>query len=464
MLFNSFEFLVFLPVVFVSYFILPHKFRWLLLLASSYLFYAFWEWKYLSLILLSTFVDFAVAKSLNRAETPFKRRLLLGVSLLTNLGILISFKYANFFIDNANSAFEILGMEYMLPYTGFLLPMGISFYTFQTMAYTIDVYNRKAEVEHHFGYFALYVSYFPQLVAGPIERAQSLIVQLKQKSKLEPKNLFLGTQMIIWGLFKKMVIADRLGAIVSMVYDQPHEPSGIRVVLATILFAIQIYCDFSGYSDIAIGVARLFGVKLMDNFKTPYWSKSISEFWSRWHISLSTWFRDYLYIPLGGNRVGRSRWVINIMLVFVVSGFWHGANWTFIIWGALHGIYLLLERFIPSPPFFRKFRVVLTFVLVCLAWLFFRASSLDNAVDLLGQLASLNLSAALALLGTFGLSKFAFLLVLSGLFFAIDPLIDKIHKLEKPSTKWTPLLYGVLLAGIFLFGNFGELSFIYFQF
>ncbi len=464
MLFNSIEFLIFLPIVFFLHYIAPQRFRWLVLLLASYVFYMAWEWKYVSLILVSTLIDYGVARLMEFEQRRWRRRFLLLISMCSNLGILIVFKYANFFIDNANGLLSAAGMDYLIPYTGLILPMGISFYTFQTMAYTIDVFRRQAEVEKHLGYFALYVSYFPQLVAGPIERAQNLLGQLKKRFEPSQDNLILGTKMMIWGLFKKMVIADRLGAFVEMVYDQPHETSGALVILATFFFALQIYCDFSGYSDIAIGVARMFGVKLMDNFRTPYLSKTIGEFWSRWHISLSTWFRDYMYIPLGGNRVSKQRWFINIMIVFLVSGFWHGANWTFIMWGGLHGAYLLMERVIVLPKLPKPLKTVWTFFLVCVAWMFFRANNIESAWAMLFSFAQFNIGVAKDSLLAFGLSNFAFLLILALMFKLIDPLVDRIHKSENVEMHYQVLLYGVLISGILLFGNFGEVSFIYFQF
>lgn len=464
MLFNSIEFLIFLPIVFLLHYLLPHKLRWILLLAASYIFYMAWEWKYISLILVSTLIDYSVARKMESESRSGPRKLLLLISMITNLGILVIFKYANFFIDNVNLVFENVGMNYLIPYTGLLLPMGISFYTFQTMAYTIDVYRGQAKVERHFGYFALYVSYFPQLVAGPIERAQNLIDQLKAKTSIRSENLILGSKMMIWGLFKKMVVADRLGAFVTGVYDGPHDPSGILVIVATLFFALQIYCDFSGYSDIAIGVARIFGVRLMDNFRTPYLSKNISEFWSRWHISLSTWFRDYLYIPLGGNRVNKSRWLMNIMLVFLISGFWHGANWTFIVWGGLHGAYLLSERFLKLKIPLLSIQRSFTFLLVCLAWLFFRAADIGTAGDLLAEISNPGVQNASYFIKAFGVSQFAFLSLIGILFMFFDPLIDKRHKSEAGLKKSDGLVYGAMVAMTLLFGNFGEVSFIYFQF
>lgn len=328
MLFNSIEFLVFLPLVILSYSVLKSH-RTTILLIASYFFYGWWNWSYLALIVFSTFVDYQCAISIaSHSLNRKKKKLFLGISILSNLGLLGFFKYFNFFSQEANRLFDFLGMDYLIPYSSFILPMGISFYTFQTMAYTIEVYNNKITPERNPLIFSLYVSFFPQLVAGPIERPSHLITQLKRLNNLNSNNIKQGFYRIIFGLFKKLVIADRLALFVNEVYKSPENYDGSMLILATFFFAFQIYCDFSGYSDIAIGTARLFGIELMENFRMPYLATSIREFWSKWHISLSTWFRDYLYIPLGGNKTLHIR---NIIIVFLVSGLWHGANWTFVI-------------------------------------------------------------------------------------------------------------------------------------
>lgn len=395
MLFNSFEFLIFFPTVVGLFFLLPHRFRWILLLISSYTFYMFWRVDYAIILIISTVIDYVCSLMMDRQPVgaTSKRKPWLWLSLTTNLGTLFVFKYYNFFNTAAKDLADMLGVGYATPAFELLLPMGISFYTFQTMSYTLDVYYGRQKAEKHLGIFALFVTFFPQLVAGPIERAGNLIDQLKEKKEFDYQRVADGLKLMAWGLFKKVVIADRLALMVNQVYNNPTEYEGIPLILATVFFAFQIYCDFSGYSDIAIGSAQVMGFRLMENFRRPYFSKSIREFWSRWHISLSTWFRDYLYIPLGGNRVVKWRWYYNLFIVFLVSGLWHGANWTFIVWGALHGFYqvfgfltakqrdaavasLGLNR---NRTFYKALQVGTTFALVCLAWVFFRANTISDA-------------------------------------------------------------------------------------
>ncbi|MCB0064655.1 MAG: MBOAT family protein, partial [Caldilineaceae bacterium] len=338
MLFNSLQFIIFFPAVVTIYFLLPHRYRWLLLLAASYYFYAAWQIEYTLLIFISTAVDYAMAHLMAQSEKLWHRRAYLGVSLLVNLGLLFGFKYFNFFNESVRATLNLFNIFYNVPAFQVLLPVGISFYTFQTLSYTIDVYRGKLAPERHFGRFALYVAFFPQLVAGPIERATHLLPQFHQPMTFNQTRIASGLRLLLWGMFKKVVIADRLALYVNQVYDHPGDHGALTLLIASYFFAFQIYCDFSGYSDIAIGAARVMGFDLMENFRQPYMARSIAGFWRRWHISLSTWFRDYLYIPLGGNRVARWRWYSNLFLVFLVSGLWHGAAWHFVIWGALHGL------------------------------------------------------------------------------------------------------------------------------
>jgi len=398
MLFNSIEFVVFFPAVFLLYFTTPHKWRWLLLLIASYIFYMSWKPEYILLILLSTFIDYFMGLKMGQEPLKEKRRKFLYISLISNLGILFFFKYFNFFSESVSGLTNLMGMEYSAPLFQVLLPVGISFYTFQTLSYSIDIYHGKISPEKHLGRFALFVSFFPQLVAGPIERSGNLLPQFREKKHFDYDRVMSGMRLAAWGLFKKVVIADRLAVFVNMIYNSPEDFHGLSILVATFFFAFQIYCDFSGYSDIAIGIARMMGFDLMKNFDRPYFSRSIGEFWRRWHISLSTWFRDYVYIPLGGNRVVKWRWHYNLFLTFLISGLWHGANWTFVIWGALHGVYLIMENlskanfsknglFSVFPVFLRKaLQMALTFVLVCFAWIFFRANSLSDAMLLIGQI------------------------------------------------------------------------------
>lgn len=397
MLFNSLEFILFFVSVVTAFYLLPFKSRWILLLVASYYFYMSWNPTFILLILASTLVDYFAANRMGSFSEQRKRRPFLYLSILVNLGILFSFKYLDFFGASANAAMNFLGLNFSVPLLHLVLPVGISFYTFQTLSYSIDVYYGRIKPEKHLGTFALYVAYFPQLVAGPIERAGRLLPMLKTEQRFEYKRVVSGLKLMAWGLFKKVMIADRVAVAVNTVYNDVEGFEGVSLFLATVLFAIQIYCDFSGYSDIAIGAARIMGVDLMKNFLSPYYSTSIGEFWRRWHISLSTWFRDYVYIPLGGNRVVKWRWYYNLMITFLVSGLWHGANWTFIIWGGLHGLYMATEsafmkakRQEPVLPFTQiggSFRMIITFGLVLFAWIFFRANTVGDSIYILSNMA-----------------------------------------------------------------------------
>ncbi|MEE2953717.1 MAG: MBOAT family O-acyltransferase [Bacteroidota bacterium] len=351
-----------------------------------------WKVEYIFLIIISTLIDYYASNKMGEVTEKTDKKRWLILSILTNLGLLLGFKYFNFASENIRLIFNQFNIFYETPLFNLLLPVGISFYTFQTLSYTIDVYNGKTPAEKHLGVFAVYVAFFPQLVAGPIERSHRLLPQFFQKHKFSYVRVKSGLQQMMWGFFKKVVIADRLAIIVDAIYNNPHDYSGFALLLATLFFTFQIYCDFSGYSDIAIGAAKVMGFELMENFKRPYFAKSISEFWRRWHISLSTWFRDYLYIPLGGNRVLKWRWYYNLFITFLISGLWHGANWTFIIWGALHGLYLISAIISTKPKNYIKnmlgiensfiykiWQVGSTFVLVFFAWIFFRANSINDA-------------------------------------------------------------------------------------
>lgn len=391
MLFNSIPFFIFLFAVALCYFSIPHRFRIWFLLAASYYFYMCWHWEYIFLILGQTAIHYVCGRNIGASRRPTHRKAWLTVSVLSALGMLFFFKYYNFANDSAKALFRAAGVPYLVPHLDFLLPVGISFYTFQAMSYVIDVYRNDCAVERYFGRFALFVSFFPQLVAGPIERAGNLIEQFKEHHRFDIVRFTDGLKLILWGLFKKVVIADRLAVYVDRVYATPDYYSGITLAVATYFFAFQIYCDFSGYSDIAIGSARMLGYNLMQNFRLPYLATSIPDFWQRWHISLSTWFRDYVYFPLGGSRVSAARWTRNILIVFLVSGLWHGANWTFIAWGGLHGTFYLLGGFFRRAwrnifpqnerlsAMFKPLKILLTFHLVAFAWIFFRAASLGDA-------------------------------------------------------------------------------------
>lgn len=404
MLFGSVDFAVFLPIVFLIYWRLASvslKVQNAFVLVSSYLFYGWWDWRYLSLIALSTVADYWVGLKMVDTEEATRRRLLLGISLFLNLGLLGFFKYSNFFIENFVAAFSIFGQKLDLPSLEVVLPVGISFYTFQTLSYTIDVYRGRLDPTRDLVAFAAYVSFFPQLVAGPIERAAALLPQFSRPRIFSYLEAVAGLRQMLWGFFKKVVIADGCAEHVNAIFESP-DYTGSTLVVGAVLFAFQIYGDFSGYSDIAIGTAKLFGFELMQNFAFPYFSRDVAEFWRRWHISLSTWFRDYLYFPLGGSRGPTAQRIRNTIVIFVVSGFWHGANWTFIIWGLLNALYIIPlmatasnrqnlgvvseGRLIPGVR--ELFQMGVTFGLTCLAWVFFRADTVGDACRYLARLAS----------------------------------------------------------------------------
>ncbi|MGH1362028.1 MAG: MBOAT family O-acyltransferase [Calditrichia bacterium] len=483
MLFNSYDFLLFFPTVVAAYFLLPDRFRWMFLLGASYYFYMCWKAEYIVLILLSTVIDYVAALQMSRSENPVRRKSLLVLSLCANLGVLFSFKYANFFGDSINGLLNQFNIAAGVPYLDVLLPVGISFYTFQSMSYSIDVYRGEKEAETHFGKFALYVSFFPQLVAGPIERSTRLLPQFHRAVHFDWERVVSGLRLMLWGFFKKLVIADRLAIYVNEAYNQPGEVTGAALLLATYFFAFQIYCDFSGYSDIAIGTARILGFDLMNNFRQPYFSRSISEFWGRWHISLSTWFRDYLYIPLGGNRVSKQRWYVNLMAVFLISGLWHGANWTFFWWGFLHGLYLIWalvsqsyrDRFksrmgIGATSWLNKgLQIFVTFNLVCLAWVFFRANSIQDAFYILQTIAQTDWLSIRPRDINIALGWGELLLAFAAIGFMeavhITQATGKLEQLFTParrSLRWA--VYYTLILSILFFGVFNRSEFIYFQF
>ena len=393
MLFNSFDFIVFFSAVTAAYFGLPHKLRWALLLGASCAFYMCFVPIYIVILLVTIVIDYFAGIWIEDSRDPRTKKLLLGVSVLTVCGILFVFKYFNFFNENAAAIAAALDLRYPIEALRIILPIGLSFHTFQSLSYVIEVYRGQQKAERHFGIYALYVMYFPQLVAGPIERPQNLLHQFHEAKAFSLTRVRDGLSLALFGLFKKVVVADALSIYVDAVYGNVQQHSGATLLLATIFFTFQIYCDFSGYSDMARGVSRVYGVELMKNFDAPYLSLSITEFWSRWHISLSTWFRDYVYIPLGGNRVSLPRNLLNLFLVFILSGFWHGASWTFIAWGALHGTCLICDRlwtlalarlgltaFEGAGPLRRAWAWATTFAWVVVSLVFFRADSMQTAV------------------------------------------------------------------------------------
>lgn len=481
MLFNSMTFAVFLTAVFILYHIVPARLRWIFLLAASYVFYMNLHVAYGLLLLFTTALTYFLALGLEKApDRAGKKRCLLG-GVLPLVGILLVFKLGAPVIDRLNALAEA-GRLSMHPLTiKILLPAGVSFYFFQSMGYLIDVYRGKSKAERHFGYYALFVSFFPQLLAGPIGRADSLLPQLKKERSFDYENVTYGLKLMAWGYFKKLVIADVFATVVDKVYNNPYSYVGLVFIITTVMFAIEIYCDFSGYSDIAIGCARLFGVELASNFRNPYLSFSIREFWSRWHISLSTWFRDYVYIPLGGSRAGRFRHCLNLFLTFLVSGFWHGSSLTFLFWGGIHGVLQILETFIypktrGGVSVIRKkhwWQLPLTFIVLCFTWIFFRANTIQDAFWIISRLfwdigRPLNyLKTAVICLDMPYLSMFGMALSAAALFvwdlLSLKQDVIKLISRQRGLVRWP--LYVLLLVAIALFSHKGiATEFIYFQF
>jgi D-alanyl-lipoteichoic acid acyltransferase DltB (MBOAT superfamily) len=481
MLFNSIEFLLFLPIVLLFYWFGTKrniKVQNILLLVASYFFYAWWDWRFLSLIVFSSAVDFSVGIALGKTTLERKRKWLLGVSILVNIGFLGFFKYFNFFADGFAQAFTLMGMSIEADRLNIVLPVGISFYTFQTLSYTIDVYRKKFEPTKDVIAFFAFVSFFPQLVAGPIERARNLLPQFTRRRSITYEQSADGFRQILWGFFKKIVIADNCAGIVNDIFSNYSDYNGSTLVLGAVLFAFQIFGDFSGYSDIAIGTARLFGFNLMRNFAFPYFSRDIAEFWRRWHISLSTWFRDYVYIPLGGSRGSVGNKIRNILIIFIVSGFWHGANWTFIAWGALNALYFIPLMLVNRnrkhtnqvaehralPGIWELLQMLFTFGLTTLAWVFFRAENLSHALSYLQGIFSKTLFTAPDFIPWLELIMILVLISVEWI------QRKKQHGLEfgvslgrYKALRWT--VYCVLLLMIYFLGEYSsEYEFIYFQF
>ena len=473
MLFTSLEFVVLLAVTFSIYWRLPHRGQTLLLLVASYTFYGWWDWRFLGLIVLSSAVDFVAGGRIAGAATAPRRRAWLFLSLGVNLGALGLFKYFDFFADSLVRALGSLGYQVDGLTLSLVLPVGISFYTFQTLSYTIDIYRNNAKPHSNVLEFFTFVAFFPQLVAGPIERAHNLLGQFESEHRFDWDDASDGLRQMLWGLFKKVVIADTLATYVNEAYASP-EASGAALLLATIYFAFQIYCDFSGYSDIAIGCARLFDIHLMRNFAYPYFSRDLSEFWRRWHISLSTWFRDYVYIPLGGNRFGELQRMRNLFATFLLSGLWHGANWTFIAWGAIHGLAVMPTRFVKGagngtdvpggegfvPSARTAIAIIITFTITCFAWILFRARDMSHAWSVMSRIAID--TDVLALIASQKLPK-----LLIAFLVAIEWWRRRFeHPLQRlPGSiviRWG--IYYALVTIILLYGHFTDEPFIYFQF
>jgi len=484
MLFNSLHFLLFFIVVTSLYFAIPYTKRWILLLLSSCYFYMAFVPIYILILGFTIVIDYIAGIAIENAEGK-GRKLFLIMSLVANIGVLAIFKYYNFLNNNFSFLMHGFGLTNPLPYLSILLPVGLSFHTFQAMSYTIEVYRGHQKAERHFGIYSLYVMFYPQLVAGPIERPQNLLHQFREKHDFDYDRVTSGLRLMVWGLFKKVVIADRLSIVVDTVYNNPQPHNCLSLLIATFFFTFQIFCDFSGYSDMAIGASRIMGFRLMSNFNNPYQSRTIHDFWKRWHISLSTWFKDYFYITLGGNRVSVPRWYLNLFLVFLVSGLWHGANWTFVIWGALHGFYLVYALATKNirDSFNKRFHfdkmpfisVITTFALVSFAWIFFRAHDVDTALYIVKRIFTgipgllLNIIKNQSVFEYLGMSYINLFIS-----FVLIFILELIHYVQTKHTisillgklpiyiRWS--IYYFFILSIMILGVFENRQFIYFQF
>ncbi len=491
MLFNSFEYLIFFPVVTLLYFALPHQGRWGLLLVSSCLFYMVFKPEYILILIGTIIIDYYAGIYIAVASGQ-RRKFLLMISLVANISILAIFKYFNFLSQNLTSLAHVLGSGTTFPILDIILPIGLSFHTFQAMSYTIEVYRGHQQPEKHFGIYALYVLFYPQLVAGPIERPQNLLHQFHEKHSFDYERVVSGMQLMAWGMFKKVVIADRLSILVDNTYGQPEKFHGVVLLLATFAFAYQIYCDFSGYSDIAIGAAQVMGINLMKNFDSPYCARSISEFWRRWHISLSTWFKDYFYISLGGSKVSVLRWQTNLFLTFLLSGLWHGANWTYIIWGGLNGLYLIVSiqteqvrkkikdrlRISPNGIVEASIQTVCVFLLISFTWIFFRANSLIDAQTIITKISHAPYEIPYIISGVWGTQSLGLNIGISKLDLLIACgvvcLLEIVQFYQRRAGvrkrirnlpflyRW--VIYFACITALIALGKFQKASFIYFQF
>ena len=497
MLFNSYNFLIFFPIVVLLYFVIPHKVRYIWLLVASYFFYMCWNAKYALILLFSTAVTYASGLLIDRANRIYdekkkskQKKIFVALSFIINLSILFLFKYFDFAIANINKILKILHITVLNPSFDVVLPVGISFYIFQALSYTMDVYRKDVKAEKNFLKYALFVSFFPQLVAGPIERSKNLLEQIYEKHYFDFQRVKDGILLMIWGFFQKIVIADRVAIVVNTIFNKFPTYSGMYIVVGAILFAFQIYCDFAGYSMIAIGAAKVMGFRLMENFNAPYMSMSVSEFWRRWHISLSTWFRDYLYIPLGGNRKGKIKKYINLMIVFLVSGLWHGANWSYVAWGGLNGLFQIIGDILKKPRDFlvknlhldrekashKIYKVLTTFILIDFTWLFFRASRLKVALKMIKSIFTVYnpwilFDDSLYNLGL-GRKEFQFMIISIIILIIADFIKWKGYSIREWVSKqeiwfrWSFYIISILVVLIFgIWGPaFSESAFIYFQF
>ncbi len=476
--FASLDFLIFFPAVTILYFAIKHKYRWILLLTASCIFYMAFIPQYILILAVTILIDYFAAIYIEKDGSRHKR-LFLILSIVSTCLVLFVFKYFNFFNINFQVVSNYFGLNYPVGFINIILPIGLSFHTFQSLSYVIEVYKGKQKAERNFGIYSLYVMFYPQLVAGPIERPQNLLHQFREEHSVDYGRIVSGLQLMLWGFFKKIVIADRLAIMVNQIYDNPHIYSGFYLSAATIAFAFQIYCDFSGYSDIARGSARVIGFDLMKNFDSPYLSSSISEFWKRWHISLSTWFRDYVYIPLGGNRVTKKRNYFNLLATFVISGLWHGAEWTFAIWGLLHGLYLVIlkisenmrKKVFVLPRFFMIFS---TFISVCIAWIFFRANTLSDAWYILfhlpmrggygGYMPTWNEFGNKSGIGSWNIIFLSSCIVFM-MYLENKTRQNEIGKVMSGMPEWLRLsIYSLMILIIVFLSSAEKLNFIYFQF
>lgn len=474
MSFTTPVFLVFLAVVYLLYWRMKMRGQNALIFVASLFFYGWWDWRFLSLLFFTATVDYVVALRLMETDEPGRRKGLLLISVLSNLAVLGFFKYFNFFADSLREGMKALGMSGNLPMLEIILPLGISFYTFQALSYTVDVYRKELPAVRDFVQYMCFITFFPHMVAGPIQQATHFLVQFQKERKFRWDESVDGARQMLWGFYKKMVVADNLAPLVEAAYGEPGSASGMQLLWATYFFAFQIYCDFSGYTDIAIGCAKLFDFRLSRNFAYPYFATSIPEFWRRWHIALSDWFRRYLYIPLGGNRVSRGMWYRNLLIVFLVSGLWHGANWTFIVWGLLHGIFFIAPlawsnarqgsrelTFAEQPWWQRALKMILTFHLVCVAWVFFRAESIGDAWLIITKIFQSVVSLEFA--GPATTKPLPWIALLLGVEWLAKNHEHGLNKLPLPKPVRWGFYYAMVLAVLYV-TPLNYVPFIYFQF
>jgi alginate O-acetyltransferase complex protein AlgI len=487
MLFNSFSFLVFFPTVTLFYFLIPHRYRWFFLLTASCVFYMAFIPIYILVLALTIAIDYTAGLLIEKTEGR-RKKVFLVISILSTCGVLFVFKYFNFFNSNLARIAQFFHWNYPIEILNLILPIGLSFHTFQSLSYVIEVYRGNFKAEHHFGIYSLYVMFYPQLVAGPIERPGNLIHQFYEKHTYDDQRVVDGLKLMVWGFFKKVVIADKVAIIVERVYLDPTQHTGIPLIAGALFFGIQVYCDFSGYSDIAIGAAQVMGFRLRDNFNRPFHSTSMIEFWRRWHMSLMSWFRDYVYIPLGGNRVGKWRWYYNIFFTFTLSGLWHGAGWGYVLWGSLNGCYLIfsdwtknlrkrgvqgvrLDRF---PKFHHGLQIAFTFLLFCFTLIIFRSKSLSDAFYVITHLgtglgSSEGIKMSIRSLYDLGLDRYqliflAISMVVMELVEGIEPLRNMRQMFFNKPVLFRWAMYYLIILFLIFFGEYNDHAFIYFQF